>query len=84
MPARVGAVPAPIYFIGPVDRCDACQRPLADEPGFGDVELSGTGGIWGLLCLYCCAAARVRWGWGSGQRYARQPGGRWALQCDLR
>lgn len=63
-----------IEFTGPVEHCDACERPLADEPGFGDVPVLGTG-AWGLLCLPCCAAAQVRWGSGSGQQYGRLPSG---------
>lgn len=78
-PACAAATSAPVYFAGPVDRCDLCQRPLADEPGFGDVELPDAGGAWGVLCLPCCAAAQVVWGWGSGQEYGREPGGRWLL-----
>ena len=52
---------------------------LADEAGFGDVEVPGAGGVWGLLCLPCCAAARTRWRWGTGQQYSRRPDGRWVL-----
>ncbi|MDR6855311.1 hypothetical protein [Variovorax guangxiensis] len=72
-----------IEWAGPVSACDVCQRPLADEPGFGDAEVPGTGGSWGLLCLACCAAAGVRWGWGAGQQYERQEGGGWTLRRGL-
>lgn len=68
-----------IFDSGPVDACDGCGRPLGDEPGFGDVALHGAHGPWGLLCVPCCAADGVRWGWGSGQWYARRPGARWEL-----
>ncbi len=71
------AGPVPVYFAGPIGVCDLCQRPLAGEAGFGDVEVPGTGGAWGLLCLPCCAGAA--WGWGFGQRYERQDGCGWVL-----
>lgn len=69
----------PVYFTGPVDCCDLCQRPLAGEAAIGDVEVPGASGAWGLLYPPCCAAAQVRRGWGSAQRYGRQPDGRWLL-----
>ena len=37
----------PVLWCGPVDRCDLCQRPAADEPGFGDVPVFGAAGAWG-------------------------------------
>ena len=74
----------PVFWCGPVDQCATCQRALIDEPGFGDVEVPGTGGAWGLLCLACCAGTRVRWGWGAGHQYVRRPGGRWVLRRGLR
>ncbi len=77
-------VHGPVLWCGAVEQCATCGRPLADEPGFGDVEVPGTGGAWGLLCLACCAAARVRWGWGTGQQYVRRPDGQWALRRGLR
>ena len=76
-------MPEKIFFSGVVDACDVCGRPLADEPGFGDVALHGANGPWGLLCLPCCAADGVRWGWGAGQQYMRQPDGRWELRRGL-
>ena len=73
-----------IFFTGPVDACDAYGRLLADEPGFGDVALHGAYAPRGLLCLPCCAADGVKWGWGRGPQYVRQPDGWWELRRGLR
>ena len=53
-----------IFFTGPVGKCDACSRPLADEFGFGDVALRVADDLWGLLCLPGYAVDSVRCEWG--------------------
>lgn len=39
-------------FFGALDACDAYGRPLADEPGFGDVALHGAHGPRGILVCH--------------------------------
>ena len=63
-PTRRCAMREKIFFTGPVGKCDACSRPLADEFGFGDVALRVADDLWGLLCLPCYAVDGVRWEWG--------------------
>lgn len=75
---RGAGVKQSLEFIGAPGFCDLCQRPLADELEFGDVEVPGTNGAWGTLCMPCCKDTRAAFGWGRGQRY-RRDGDRWPL-----
>lgn len=65
---------SPFYWIGEVPPCDFCGRPIADE--FVDARTKS--GPWAIMCPSCHRTYGVpqTLGLGVGQRYRRQPDGK--------
>jgi len=62
------------YWLGtPPTRCDACGFTLARV----FLDAATRRGRWGILCPGCHAEIGLGVGTGRGQRYERQPDGRW-------
>ena len=70
----------PIYYSGPTKTCELCQQPLAGLQYFADCALTGSV-QWGIVCQDCITVHQIKFGWGIGQLYAREPGGdaQWRL-----
>ena len=68
-----------VYWVGDVDDCDGCQRPLKDQHSISDIRSNR--GSWGLFCDQCVpfwsANPYDHYGLGLGQRYVKQADGRW-------
>lgn len=70
MNAKVGK---PRYWMGEAPlNCDVCRTDIIDE--FSDYNLQGA---WGNVCPRCQKKYNVGYGTGRGQRYTKQPDGRW-------
>jgi hypothetical protein len=63
----------PTYSSGLIETCELCQQPLAGLQYFADCALTGKN-KWCILCQDCVAVHQVKFGWGTGQLYARERG----------
>jgi hypothetical protein len=66
-------------WIGPIENCDVCSRPLASEKYM--IDGPGENAIypkWGNLCVLCAFKHCPMIGWGKAQLYKRQRG-QWYL-----
>lgn len=68
-------VPNPVYWqSSPPDSCQICHTPITDT--FLDAKTLEAG--WACMCVKCWGTKTARHlGLGYGQRYDRQPDGRW-------
>lgn len=62
------------YWAGKIEDCQWCGIPLIVT--FVDGRIPAMG-IWGCLCETCVRKLGVQIGTGKGQRYTKQPDGRW-------
>lgn len=68
------AVKKPKYWLGePPDKCDIGSEPITTE----FVDGATTYGPWGFMCLKCHKSFGKGLGTGRGQKYEKQPDGRW-------
>lgn len=69
-----------IHYSGPNETCDLCQQPVVGQQYFADCALNGSD-QWGIVCQDCIAVNRFKFGWGTGQLYAREADedARWLL-----
>lgn len=66
------------YYVEPPVACDICQCPLSSEPFMSDARLDGRR-HWANLCADCTIYHAEGIGWGVGQLYRNEGGGRWLL-----
>ena len=65
----------PKYWIGtPPKKCDLCGSPI--KKVFIDGAVRHTG-IWGFMCNSCFCLDGYGLGLGRGQKYTKQPDGKW-------
>lgn len=65
------------YWLSPVpERCETCEQPMGDTMYDSAV---GRGGPWACMCGNCFAfgPGLGELGTGRGQKYEKQPDGRW-------
>lgn len=63
-----------VYWLSAVNGCDICGTPLTTEM----CDIKTKQGPWGLLCMPCVKTHTTgKLGTGLGQKYAKQPDGRW-------
>lgn len=64
----------PRYWCGPApEECDICHTSLTTT----FIDGATTYGPWGCMCVSCHAMDGRGLGTGHGQKYERQPDGRW-------
>jgi len=63
----------PVYWVGPVDRCDICRGKILKTFVDGATQR----GPWAAMHVHCHTTFGRGFGAGLGQRYEQQPGGRW-------
>lgn len=61
-------------YLGTVEACDICTRPITAVFIDGKTAM----GPWANMCVICHAGNGGKLGTGRGQRYEKQPDGRWA------
>lgn len=66
-------MPNAVYWLSAVSDCEICNRPLTKEMVDGKTNW----GPWALMCVPCHNNHGGRLGLGIGQKYEKQPGGRW-------
>jgi hypothetical protein len=66
------------YYVDPPTACDICCCPLSAEPFMSDARLDGHR-HWANLCADCTIFHAEGIGWGVGQLYRNEGGGRWLL-----
>lgn len=66
----------PTYWLSPLGGCDVCTEPFGVVMYDACVHVR-PGGIWANVCQTCFTAYGGRLGLGLGQKYVRQPEGRW-------
>lgn len=62
-----------VYWLSAVNNCEICGTPHRDKMVDGKTRM----GPWALMCLPCHANNGGRLGLGIGQKYQKQPNGRW-------
>lgn len=62
-----------LYWGGLLGDCDICQQPFGDTM----YDARTTRGPWGNLCEACFQRFAGHLGQGRGQKYKKQPDGRW-------
>ena len=63
-----------VYWTGAINDCDLCGQPIKDT--FIDGRIRGRSS-WGIMCPDCHQQHGIGLGQGCGQRYRKQPDGRW-------
>lgn len=64
------------FWLGsPIEKCDLCHRRMDKLACFYDANVPGES--WGNICHGCFTAHRCKLGTGLGQKYSRQPDGKW-------
>ena len=66
-------MPKAVYWLSAVNNCEVCNKPLVDEMVDGKTNW----GPWALMCVPCHKKHGGKLGLGIGQKYKKQPGGRW-------
>lgn len=63
------------YWMGSIPtKCDLCNEPITDR--FYDVRLPLQGGMWANVDSACFVGSHAKLGIGRGQRYDKQPDGK--------
>lgn len=69
-----------MYWMGVVQNCDVCSRPMEGERYMVDGPASlQPDAFWGKLCVVCAFKSAPNIGWGKAQLYTRSADGRWKL-----
>jgi hypothetical protein len=66
-----------VFWQGAADKCEFCEKPIAQEVGTKIVDGRTRDGPWALMDMACHKLHGVGTGTGHGQVYQRQTDGRW-------